>query len=110
MGSNEDIEFGDKIVSIFRPFVEDLLSKKYAEKTVKSHIDNLWLLGGELIRIVSSEPELRDTEPLRLLLENIGTDGGSYCHNLATDEELKSFDSTCRKLFNFFQLTNRQTV
>jgi hypothetical protein len=107
MGLPEDIPYGEEIVSIFMPFAEDLLSKGYKDKTVKKHIDNLWLLGGELIREVNMDPDLRNTEALALLLENIGTYGGPYCSHLEADEEFKSFDSTCRKLFNFLQLTKR---
>ncbi len=106
MGLPENLPYGGKIVSIFRPFAEDLLSKGYRDKTVKKHIDNLWLLGGELIRMVDMDPELRNKEALVLLRENIGTYGGPYCRHLDTDEEFKSFDSTCRKLFKFLQLTN----
>jgi len=76
MGLPEDIPYGEEIVSIFMPFAEDLLSKGYKDKTVKKHIDNLWLLGGELIREVNMDPDLRNTEALALLLENIGTYGG----------------------------------
>jgi len=106
-GQPEDIQYGDKIVSNFRPFIEDLILKDYKDKTVKKHIDNLWLLGGELIREINMDPELRNKGALDLLLEFIGTDGGPYCRHLDNDEELKSFDSTCKKLFKFYQLTNR---
>jgi hypothetical protein len=107
MGLPEDIPYGEEIVIIFRPFAEDLLSEGYKDKTVKKHLDNLWLLGGELIREVNMDPDLRNKEAPVLLLENIGTYGGPYCSHLEADEEFKSFDSTCRKLFNFLQLTKR---
>jgi hypothetical protein len=100
-GLPEDAKYGEKIVSIFRPFIEDLLSKGYKDKTVKKHLDNLWLLGGELIRELHMDSELRNKEALELLLENIGTYGGPICRHLDTEDELKSFDSTCKKLFKF---------
>ena len=34
---------------IYKPFVEELLLR-HSLSTVKRHLDNLWLLGGELIR------------------------------------------------------------
>jgi hypothetical protein len=107
MGLPEDISLGEDIVAIFRPFAEDLLSKRYGDKTVKKHIDNLWLLGGELIRMVGMDVGLRNKEALVLLMENIGLYGGPNCRHLDNDEDFKSFDSTCRKLFKFLKLTNR---
>jgi hypothetical protein len=53
------------------------------------------------------EVDLRKKEALVLLLENIGIYGGPSCRHLETDEDFKSFDSTCKKLFKFLQLTNR---
>ena len=55
---SKDIPFGEKTIDILRPFVEDLIVRKYTEKTVRKHIDNLWLLGGELVRKINMNPEL----------------------------------------------------
>jgi hypothetical protein len=105
MVSSDDIPSGQKINAIFRPFIEDMISSKLTERTIKRHIDNLWLLGGELIRCMNIDPEAHGQEVLELLLENIGPDGGPYCRHLDTEAELKSFDSTCRKLFKYIQST-----
>jgi hypothetical protein len=105
MGLPEDISYGEKVLLIFRPFIEDLLLKGYKDKTIKRHIDNLWLLGGELIRMINMDSHLRDTDAINLILDNIGTDGGPHCRHLDTDEEFRSYDSTCRKFFQFIQLT-----
>ena len=104
MGQPADIQCGEKVLYVIKPFIEDLLLKGYNDKTIKRHIDNLWLLGGEIIRMVNMDSNLRKTQALDLILDNIGTDGGPYCRHLETDEELKSYDSTCRKLFRYFQL------
>ena len=103
MGFPEDVPFGEKIIDIFRPFVEDLIESKYTEKTTRKHIDNLWLLGGELVREININPELRNSDVIELLMENIGLDGGPYCRHLETEAELDSFDTTCRKLFKFLK-------
>jgi hypothetical protein len=103
MGSFEDIPFGKKLIEIFRPFVEDLVKSKYAEKTIRRHIDNLWLLGGEIVRKVNFDPSLRSSDTLALLRESIGFDGGPYCRHLDTEAEMVSFDATCRKLFRFLK-------
>lgn len=107
MGQPEDLSCGEEIIAIFRPFAEDLLSKRYKDKTAKRHINNLWLLGGELIRMVNMDKDLRKKQELVLILDNIGTYGGPNCRHLDTDEDVRSFDSTCRKLFKFLRLPNR---
>ena len=72
-------------------------------KTVKRHLDNLWLLGGALIRKINMNPELRKKTPMELLLENIDETGGPYCRHLDTEEDFRSYDATCKKLFKFLQ-------
>jgi hypothetical protein len=101
MGVPPDIEYGERLLTIFEPFVENLITKKLAKKTLERHIDNLWLLGGELIRLINQDEDSRDMEPLELIMENIRLDGGPYCRHLQTENEIKSFDSTCRKLYKF---------
>ena len=46
----DDIPMGRDIVECLRPFLLDLLSRELTPKTLRRHRDNLWLLGGELIR------------------------------------------------------------
>jgi hypothetical protein len=82
--------------------VEELLSR-YSLKTVKRHLDNLWLLGGELIRSINMDPEDREKTPMELLLDNIDEIGGPYCRHSDTEEEMRSYDATCRKLFKFLR-------
>ena len=100
-GVSEDVPFGEKIIDILRPFVEDLMVRKYTENTIRKHIDNLWLLGGELVREINMNPELRNSDALDVLMKNIGPDGGPLCRHLETEAELASFDTTCRKFFKF---------
>ncbi len=106
---SEDIPFAEKIIDILRPFVEDLMERKYTEKTIRKHIDNLWLLGGELAREINMNPELRNSDAFDVLQENIGPDGGPLCRLLETEAELESFDSTCRKLYKFLERTTGST-
>ena len=68
----EEIEYGKQIIVIFEPFIWSLISDKLNRKTIETHIDNLWLLGGELIRLINQDQNNLDEEPLNLLLENIG--------------------------------------
>jgi hypothetical protein len=69
-------------------------------KTIRRHVDNLWLLGGEIIRDLNQTPSLRKVAVERLLRDLIHEDGGPLIHN-GSEEEQRSFDSTCRKLHRF---------
>jgi hypothetical protein len=103
-GLPEDIKYGERLLIIFEPFVENLITKKLAKKTFERHIDNLWLLGGELIRLINQDEDNRDSKPLELTMENIRHDGGPYCRHLQTKNEIKSFDSTCGKLYKYLKI------
>jgi hypothetical protein len=41
-------------VVCFRPFIEHLAASSLSPKTIRRHMDNLWLLGGDIIRDLSS--------------------------------------------------------
>jgi hypothetical protein len=99
-GVPEDVAYGEGIIEICKPFVEELLLR-HSLKTVKRHLNNLWLLGGELIRSINMDPEDRVKTPMDLLLENIDETGGPSCRHLETDEDFRSYDATCKKLFKF---------
>ena len=101
-GVPEDVAYGEGIIEIYKSFVDELLSRT-SLKTVKRHLDNLWLLGGELIRSINMDPDDREKTPMELLLDNIGDVGGPYCRHLDTDEEMKSYDATCKKLYKFLR-------
>ena len=105
MGFPEDIPFGKKIIDIFRPYIEDLINSKYTEKTIRRHVDNLWLLGGEIIRDINMDPDLRNSNALDVLMKSIGSDGGPLCRHIETEAEQRSFDATCKKLYKFLERT-----
>ena len=71
-----------------------------SKKTIKKHVDNMWLLGGEIIRDVNENPSLRKGTAQMLVLHVIHLDGGPLIHNGWEDDQ-RSLDSTCRKFFRF---------
>jgi hypothetical protein len=75
---------------------KDVLSRK----TIRKHVDNLWMLGGEIIRDLHEDPSLRKVAADRLLRDVIYEDGGPLLYH-SSEEEQRSFDSTCRKLHRF---------
>jgi hypothetical protein len=98
----EDIVFGQKLVKEIEPFIDFLIERGLTEKTIKRHIDNLWLLGGEIIRDIAMDEEY-DADPLETLKNSVELEGGLYCRHIYTDAEQTSYDSTCRKLHKYLE-------
>src|SRR5689334_18191508 len=71
MGVEQDVPPGEELVACFRPFIEHLAISSLSPKTTRRHIDNLWLLGGEIIRDLNYDPTLRKVPADRLLAKVI---------------------------------------
>jgi len=99
-GCADDLQPGERLVACFRAFIEHLASSGLSGKTIRQHANNLWLLGGEMIRKLNQTPSLRKAGVERLLRDQIYEDGGPLIQN-SSEEEQHSFDSTCRKLHRF---------
>jgi len=100
MGFEQDLPVGEALLACFRPFIAHLASSSLSRKTIQKHVDNLWILGGEIIRDVNNDPRLRKVAADRLLKKVIHPDGGPLMYHGSEEEQL-SFDSTCRKLHRF---------
>jgi hypothetical protein len=100
MGLEKDLPPGEQLVACFRPFIEHLASSSLSPKTIRQHVDNLWLLGGEIIRDLNYDPSQRKVAVHKLLRDAIGADGGPLIYNGSEDAQY-SLDSTCRKLHRF---------
>lgn len=57
-GEDRDVIAGEQIVAVLKPFLLDLLAQGLSRKTRHLHRDNLWLLGGEIIRDINETPKL----------------------------------------------------
>jgi hypothetical protein len=106
MGVEKDVPPGEQLLACFRPFIEHLASSTLSPKTIRKHVDNLWMLGGEIIRDLNDDPSLRRVAADRLLKDVIHTDGGPLVHN-GSEEAQHSFDSTCRRLHRFLSQPQR---
>ena len=100
MADEKDLPPGADLVAAFRPFLEYLTASDLSPKTIQKHLDDLWLLGGEIIRDLHYDPSLRKKVADQLLRSVIHQDGGPLVHN-GSGEEQRSFDATCRKLHRF---------
>lgn len=102
MGLEKDLPPGEALILCFRPFIEHLASTNLSPKTIRRHVDNLWSLGGEIIRDLHYDPSLRKRTADRLLREAVHEYGGPSVHN-GSEEQQRSFDATCRKLHRFLR-------
>jgi len=100
MGLEKDLPPGQALVACMRPFIEHLAMANLSRKTIRQHVDNLWALGGEIIRDLHCDPSRRKCTAERLLRGAVHPDGGPLVHN-GSAEQQRSFDSTCRKLHRF---------
>jgi hypothetical protein len=100
MGLEKDLPPGEELVACLRPFIEHLASSSLSPKTIRRHVGNLWMLGGEIIRDLNDTPSRRKVAANKLLRDAVHTDGGPLIYS-GSEEEQRSFDSTCRKLHRF---------
>jgi hypothetical protein len=96
-----DIPYGLRMVECFTPFLRELLALSLSRKTLRQHRDNIWVLGGEVIRRLQLDSSLRRRPVPPVILNLIGDDGGPLLSHGQSDAEQRSFDATCRKLFRF---------
>ncbi len=100
-GEERDVIPGEQIVAVFTPFLLDLLAQGLSRKTRNLHRDNLWLLGGEIIRDINETPKLRKRPIIELIMDAVANDEGPLIHGGFSEQEQRSFDSTCKKLNRF---------
>ncbi len=102
MGLPEDLVPGEKMVAYFRPFLEHLIDLGLSRKTIRKHVDNLWVLGGEMIRDLHQTPSLRKV-PIETLVFQVIQDGGPILYHNDSEEQQRSFESTCSKFRRFLE-------
>jgi hypothetical protein len=108
MGWEKDLPPGEKLVACFRPFLEYLVTcADLSPKTIQKHIDNLWALGGEIIRDLNENPPLRRKNIKQILFDLIDDDGGPLIYGVTSEQQQRSFDATCRKLLRFLGRPSR---
>jgi hypothetical protein len=104
MGLEKDLPPGEKLVACFRPFLEELVVSDLSPKTIQKHVDNLWALGGEIIRGLHDDPSLRKKSTEQILADRIDDEGGPLIYAMESEEQQqRSFDSTCKKLHRFLR-------
>ena len=82
----------------FRPVPNAALyDEGMSRKTFRQYRNNLWLLGGTIIRKVSWDEEYQD-DPLEKLAESVADNGILPDHyDQMTQAELRAFERMCRR-------------
>jgi len=102
MGLEKDVPPGEELVACFRPFLEELVASDLSPKTIQRHVDNLWALGGEIIRDLHEDPSLKRKSMEQILDGRIDEEGGPLVYAMESEEDQqRSLDSTCKKLYRF---------
>jgi len=83
-----------------RPFVLYLVQRNLAPKTIRRHLDNLWVIGGEIIRELHDTPSRRK-KSAQILLLDATADGDVRWVSGLTEAQQRTLDATARKLFGF---------
>ena len=105
MGLEKDLPPGERLLALFRPFLEHLAASDLTPKTIQKHVDNMWALGGEFIRDLHSDSSLRK-RPVKQVPFRMIEYGGPLLYHGGEDQQ-NSFDSTCRKFRRFLGETAR---
>jgi hypothetical protein len=108
MGLEKDLPPGEELVACFRPFLQELIASDVSPKTIRRHVDNLWALGGKIIRDLHENPSLRKKRIDQILAERIDDEGGPLVYAMESEEQQqRSLDSTCKKLHRFLNRSGR---
>ena len=102
MGFPEDLPPGQHIVECFQPFLHHLSERDLSDKTIRKHVSNLWVLGGEIIRLLNDTPSSRK-KPADALVFDAVEDAGPLPYGCDSEEALRSFESTCRLFRRFLE-------
>jgi hypothetical protein len=98
----DDIPYGQGLIEEFTPFLAHLIEEeRLARATTRRHLNNLFLLGGELIRRINTYEEDRRLSPHRLLDDSLTVEGGPLCRHAAHGSDLRQYEATCKKLYAF---------
>lgn len=97
-----DVAAGKALVEALKPFLRWLSDQSISRSTLRRHVDNLWLLGGEMIRRMNQDAALRKLPAEAAILECVDEEGGPLAHG-EDEAGQRDLDATCRKLHRFLR-------
>jgi hypothetical protein len=89
------------MVEYFKPFLRHLLTLDLSRQTLRRHRDNLWALGGEIIRRLQMDSDRRKQPVEQVVGDLIDDEGGPLLSHGESEAEQRAFDATCRKFSRF---------
>ncbi len=104
--SKADLVYGQQIIEAFKPFIDDLVAHSVRKQKLHEHVENLCLLGNEIIRTLNMNTALQSLPVKQLIADSVDEDGGPYSHALDSQTAKLSYDDTCRSLHEYLE---RQT-
>ena len=104
-GTDEDEPVGRRLMAVLHLFMTHLQQQALSARTLRRHLDNLWLIGGEIIRHLDDDPTRRDKPTHALLIEAI-QDGEAPLVRDLTEEQQAALDATARTLLEFVAASN----
>jgi hypothetical protein len=107
-GEPADVPVGRALVAIMHAFMTYLQQQELSSTTLRRHLDNLWLIGGEIIREINYHPRRRAKPARSLLFEAIQYGEAPSVGNLTVAEQT-AVDATARKLLKFLSTSNSPT-
>lgn len=96
-----DLAPGAALLEEFKPFLLDMLRSQLAKKTFNRHRDNLWLVGGEMIRRRREDPQVERLPIPELVRLEIEEEGGPLIYGQMSENVQNEVDATCRKFYRF---------
>jgi hypothetical protein len=98
----EDLPVGESLLEHLEAFIRDLRARGLSDRTIRRHLDNAWVIGGEIISRFGLYPEERKTSGGNLLHEAVCCDEAPLISR-ATEEKQRSADATARKIHAFLR-------
>jgi hypothetical protein len=97
-----DALYGQQLLEELKPFVINLIqTEQLARSTLRRHLDQLFLLGGEIVSQINTGTQDRKHPPARTLDKLISSEGGPLSRHIDNELHQRQFDATCKKLYKF---------
>jgi hypothetical protein len=103
MRDDPDLATGREILRALEPFLAALAASSLSRRTLRRHIDNTFLLGGQIIDEVNWGEDLRALDGVQLVLQFVDEEGGPFCKYISGKDDQRSYDATCRQLYRFLK-------
>jgi hypothetical protein len=99
-GDDKDIPVGEAILKYIKEFLM-YQQTQVSKKTLRDYGQNLWHLGGEIIRETNGTRIKAQHINEKFMFKYISDVGGIYCRHLDSEKEYDRYNYTCRILYKY---------